>query len=387
MTTLEEAANLINSGDRVFVHGGMMTPRSILDHIVARHKELKNVEFVHIHTTGDAPYTNPEFSRSFRVSNLFSGANVRKADNATYIPTNLSMIPQMFRDGTLPLDVAIVKVSPPVFGQYSLGLSVDCAYAAALYAKTVIGIVDNDVPHTYGPLLGETMFDMLVECNEGLPVLDAAQATPEQEAIGKLVASQIDDGSTIQLGIGGTSSVVAKHLTHKRGLKVWSEMIADPVVDLLASGAVDHVATSFAEGSRRLVDAVTDSRVTFKTCDVTNDFRNIVAKNKFVSINNIVSADLYGNTVCDSIGTKHYSGIGGQLDFAHAALYSAGGQGFLCLKSQTRKGIKTIVNPGALKTAATVPMHLVDNIVTEKGIAKLRGKTLEQRLSEMRRIA
>lgn len=384
-----KAVALIENRNRVFVHGGMMTPRALLQALTDRHAELKDVELVHIHTTGNALYSNPKYSNSFCTNNLFTGANTRKTlkqGNGSYTPTNLSMIPRLFRDGHLPLNVALIKVSPPnKFGRYSLGLSADCAYQAVLSAKVVVAQVDEYVPFTHGVTLCEDDIDVFLHCNEGFEFSEPAQPTPEQEAIGELVAGEIKDGSTIQLGIGGTSFVVAKHLKNKRGLKVWSEMVSDPVADLLACGAVDKVVTSFAEGGPKTVEMASSLRVRFVPCDMTNDFAKISKIPKFISINNVVEADHYGNTCCDSINGQLYSGIGGQMDFAHAAMYSHEGKGFLCLPSKTKYGKNRIVEK--LTGNATVPAHLADHIVTENGIAKLRGKDLDERKYDMLRIA
>jgi acyl-CoA hydrolase len=393
-TTAKEAVKVIKSGDRIFVHGISATPVKLIEAMVERHNELRDVELIHLHTEGPAPYADEEYKDSFFTNAMFVGANVRKAVNegrGDYIPIFLSETPALFRKGILPLDVALVHVSPPdVHGFCSLGVSVDTAAAAVQTAKHVIAQVNPNMPRTHGDgLIHVDKIDALVEVNDPIPEQFAPEPNEAELQIGKYCAELIDDGATLQMGIGAIPNAVLASLTNHKNLGVHTEMFSDGVIDLVESGIINgmekkihpgKIVSSFVMGTRKTYDFIDDNpSVAILDVAYTNDTAVIRRNPKVTAINSAVEVDITGQVCADSIGTYHYSGVGGQMDFIRGASLSPGGKPIIALPSTTRKGISRIV-PFLKQGAGVVTTRAhVHYVVTEYGVANLYGKNLGQR--------
>lgn len=402
ITTAAEAVNAIRSGDRVFIHGIAAAPTILIEAMTARASELRDVEIVHLHTEGDAPYARAEFEDSFRVNAFFVGANVRKAvqsGRGDYIPVFLSEIPALFRRNVLPLDVALIHVSPPdKHGFCSLGVSVDIAKAAVETAKIVIAQVNPNMPRTIGDALVDVRdIDYLVEVNIPLPEQAMPVLSDTDRAIGNHIAELIEDGATLQMGIGTIPNAVLASLKNHKHLGIHTEMFSDGLIDLVESGVVTgerkikhpgKIVAGFVMGTRRLYDFVDDNpQVLMLDIAYVNDSSVIRRNPKVTAVNSAIEVDLTGQVCADSIGTKQYSGVGGQMDFIRGASLSEGGMPIIALPSTTTHGDSKIVP--FLKTGAgvvTTRAH-VHYIVTEYGVANLYGKNLRQRAAELVTIA
>lgn len=397
-----EAVGAIRSGDRVFIHGIAAAPTHLIEAMTARAEELRNVEIVHLHTEGDAPYTRPEFEDSFRVNAFFVGANVRKAvqeGRGDYIPVFLSEIPALFRKGVLPLDVALIHVSPPdKHGFCSLGVSVDIAKAAVETAKTVIAQINPHMPRTIGDALVDVRdIDMFVEVNEPLPEKAMPKLSEIDRAIGRNIAELIDDGATLQMGIGTIPNAVLASLTDHKHLGVHTEMFSDGLIDLVESGVVTgerkikhpgKIVAGFVMGTRRLYDFVDDNpQVLMLDIAYVNDSAVIRRNPRVTAINSAIEVDLTGQVCADSIGMKQYSGVGGQMDFIRGASLSEEGKPIIALPSTTARGESKIVPFLKLGAGVVTTRAHVHYIVTEYGVANLYGKNLRQRASELVKIA
>jgi len=388
---------LVESNQRIFVHGAAMTPDMLLFALCehAHQNDLRNIELVHIHLCGEAPFvTNPKYRKHFRDNSMFMGGNVRKAVNegyADFTPMFLSEIPQLFEDDDYHIDTAIIQVSPPdSHGYCSLGTSVDCARSAVTAADRVIGLINANVPRTHGDSsVHISHFDTVFRTNAPLfahepPVIDAVT-----EQIGKNIAEIIPDKACLQMGIGGIPDAVLQQLTDRRELGIHTEMFSDGALDLIDAGVISNqhkhehpgkLCTSFAMGTQRLYDFVDDNPgVVFCDCSYVND-PGVIRRNPDThAINSCIEVDITGQVCADSIGTKMYSGIGGQMDFMRGALLSRRGKAIMSLASQTGKGqskISAVLKPGA--GVVTTRAH-VQYFATEYGIAKLYGKTLRER--------
>ncbi len=400
--TLDEAVEIIKSGDRVFIHGGAATPKLLVRAMAARHAELRNVEVVHLHTEGDAPYARPEMAGSFTTNALFVGANVREAvaeGSADYIPVFLSEVPNLFRKGILPIDVALVHVSPPdKHGYCSLGVSVDVARAAVQVAEHVVAQVNPNMPRTHGDgLIHVSDIDYAVEVHESIHEVKPAEITAVEEAIGRNCASLIEDGACLQMGIGGIPNAVLKFLTNHQNLGIHTEMFSDGVIDLIERGALTgmnkrvhpgKMVSSFIMGSRRLYDFVDDNPLV-AVLDVAyvNDTAVIRRNPKVTAINSAIEIDLTGQVGADSMGTRQYSGVGGQMDFIRGASLSEGGKPIIALPSATSKGISRIAPYLRLGTGVVTTRAHVHYVVTEYGVANLYGKNLRERARALIEIA
>ncbi len=398
----DEAVKVVKSDDRVYIHSVSMAPQQLIKALTRRASELRNVEVAHLHIEGEAPYADPKHADSFHVNSLFIGANVRhtiKAGNGSYTPVFLSEIPYLFRHGIIPIDVALLQVSPPdKHGFCSLGTSVDASLAAAQSAQHVIAQVNPKVPRTHGDgLIHISKFDSLVEVDEALPAIEAAAPTDIEMAIGKNVASLVEDGSCLQMGIGAIPNAALSQMGHLRDLGIHTEMFSDGVLDLIEKGVINgarkkthpgKIISGFVMGSQRLYDFIDDNpQVNMLDIAYVNDTAVIRKNPKAVSINSAVEIDLTGQVCADSIGTRMYSGVGGQMDFMRGAMLSKGGKPIIALPSTTRRGDTRIVpflKPGA--GVVTTRSH-VHYIVTEYGIADLYGKTLKQRAQALAGIA
>ncbi len=399
----EEALAVIKSGDRVFLQGSAATPIYLIKKLSERANELRNVELVSISTFGEMPCAEECYAESFFINSLFVSGNVRHAVNSgrgDYIPIFLSEIPLLFRNGIMPLDVAIVHVSvPDKHGFCSLGVSVDIAKEAVLSAKHIIAQVNPQMPRTHGDALIHTRrFDALVEVNEALPEIDYSQnITNTEQQIGEHIAELVEDGATLQMGIGGIPDAVLRCLTNHKGLGIHTEMFSNGVVPLVENGVITNefkkkhpgrIATGFIIGNRKLYDFVDDNPlITMLRSDYVNDVNVIRSNPKMTAINSAIEIDLTGQVVSDSIGTYQYSGVGGQMDFIRGAALSKGGKPIIALPSVTAKGVSRItpfINQGAGVVTTRAHVHYV---VTEHGVAYLYGKNLRQRAKALIEIA
>ena len=390
----EEAVQVIRSDDRVFVHGAAATPTVLLDALAARAAELRNVELVGLHTEGEQPCTHPDVSDSFHVNALFLDGHSREAvarGDADYIPAFLSEMPSLFRDQVLPLDVALVQVSPPdKHGYCSLGVSVDIARAAVDSAAKVVAQVNPKMPRTHGDgLVHHSVFAAAILAEQSLPEHPTKPLGDVEHAIGRHCAGLIEDGATLQMGIGSIPDAVLAELTGHQNLGVHTEMFSDGVLPLVELGVVNgsqkkvhpgRIVAGFAMGTQRLYDFIDDDPQVVM-CDVSfvND-PDIIRRNpRAISINSAIEVDLTGQVCADSIGMKMFSGVGGQMDFMRGASLSPGGKPIIALPSCTGRGVSRIA--AALKPGAGVVTTLahVQYVVTEYGVVDLRGRNLRQR--------
>ncbi len=398
----EEAAAVIKSGDRVFIHGVAAAPQTLIRAMTARASELRDVEIVHLHTEGDAPYAAAEHSASFHVNAFFVGANVRQAVNegrGDYIPVFLSEIPALFRRGVLPLDVALVNMSPPdKHGFCSLGVSVDIARAAVDNAKTVVAQINPWMPRTLGDaLLHVDEIDIAVEVDDPLPEVPPPALSDVDRAIGRSIAELIEDGATLQMGIGSIPNAVLASLTGHKDLGIHTEMFSDGVIDLVEKGIVNgrckikhpgKIVAGFLMGTRRLYDFVDDNpQVLMLDIAYVNDSAVIRRNPKVTAVNSAIEVDLTGQVCADSIGMRHYSGVGGQMDFIRGASLSEGGKPIIALPSVTSRNESKIVGHLKLGAGVVTTRAHVHYIVTEYGIADLYGKNLRQRADALIKIA
>lgn len=401
--TPEEALSIVQSNNRVYLHGSAQTPTCLLKALTKHADRLRNVELVSITVYGDLHVDKPEYAGIFHFNSLFVSASVRKAVNeglADYVPIFLSEIPELFKQNILPLDVALIQVSPPdEHGYCSMGVSVDIARSAVNHAKHIIASVNPNVPRTHGDgLIHSSRFDSMVYCDDPLYEMDfSTKTTPADARIGQYIAELIEDRSTIQMGIGSIPDAVLRSLTNHKDLGVHTEMCSDGIIDLFEKDIINNkykqihpnkVVTAFALGTKRLYDYVNDNPAfQFLDIDYVNDPHVIRRNNKMVAINSAIEIDITGQVCADSIGTYQYSGVGGQMDFIRGSSLSEGGKPIIALPSRTAKGISRIVStlkPGAGVVTTRAHVHYV---VTEYGVAYLFGKNLRQRAKALINIA
>ncbi len=400
--TAAQAVKHVKSGDRIFFQGAAMTPNLLIHQLCQRHEELNDVEICQVHTEGEALYTTAPYNQVFKVNSFFVGSNVRQSvngGNGAYVPIFLSEIHHLFRQGMLPLDVAFVQVSvPDAHGYCSLGTSVDITLPALETAKIIIAQVNPHVPRTHGDgIIHISKIDVAVECDVSMNNNTAAPLTDIEKKIGANVAQLIDDGATLQMGIGSIPNAVLNNLYNHKGLGIHTEMFSDGVLPLIEQGIItgEHkvvkqgkVVTCFAVGSQKLYDYVDDNpSVHFKEAAYTNDTAIIRKNPKVTAINSAIEIDLTGQVCADTIGGKQYSGVGGQMDFIRGASLSKGGKPIFAMTSTSRKGISKIssfLNTGAGVTTTRAHVHYV---VTEYGVANLFGKNLKQRAQALINIA
>ncbi|MFY8001015.1 MAG: acetyl-CoA hydrolase/transferase family protein [Candidatus Kapaibacteriota bacterium] len=398
----DEAVSVIHSGQTVFIHSVAAAPQRLIAAMAARSSELRGVEIVHLHTEGDALYAAPDMAGSFHVNALFVGPNMRKAveeGRADYIPVFLSEAPLLFRRGIIPLDVAMIQVSPPdAHGFCSLGVSVDVTRAAVECAKVVIAQINPQMPRTHGDgFIHISKIHSAVEVDEALPTIEIPPMTEIEAAIGNNCASLVDDGATLQMGIGAIPNAVLAALKHHKGLGIHTEMFAEGVIDLVESGVVtgEHkrvhpgkIVTGFVMGTKRLYDFVDDNPLTvFLDSQYVNDTHVIRRNPKVTAINSAIEVDLTGQVCADSIGTRQFSGVGGQMDFIRGASLSEGGKPIIALPSTTSKG-ESRITPYLKQGAGVVTTRAhVHYVVTEYGIANLYGKGMRQRAKALIEIA
>jgi len=402
-TTAAEATALVKSGDRVFVHGSAATPLTLVHALFARAGDIKDVEIVSISTFGDLGLDRPGVRDAFFFNSLFVSANVRQVvdtDRGDYVPVFLSEIPRLFEAGILPIDVALVHVSPPDrHGYCSLGVSVDVARSAVVHARTVIAQVNPRMPRTHGDgNVHVSRFAAMVEVDDPLPEVDyGTRIGTCERAIAERCAGLVEDGATLQLGIGAIPDAILGALKHHRDLGIHTEMCSNGILPLIQSGVITNrfkrkhpgrVVTSFALGKRDLYDLFDDNPdFAFLDAQYVND-GNVIARNpKVVAVNSSIEMDLTGQVCADSIGTYQYSGVGGQIDFMRGAALSDGGKPIIAMASATTHGASKIVpflKEGAGVVTTRAHVHWV---VTEYGTAYLFGRNLRQRAEALIAVA
>jgi 4-hydroxybutyrate CoA-transferase len=398
-----EAVAGIKSGEQVYVHCAAAAPSVLLDALVARAAELREVGMIHLHIEGPGPHLAPEMAAHFRHRALFVGPNARAAVNdgrADYVPVFLSDVPQLFRLRALPLDAVLVNATPPdEHGFCSLGVSVEAMHAAIRAARTVIVQFNKAMPRTLGESfihVGE--IDLAVEVDVA-PYEHAGGAIGDVERnIGGHVAELIPNGATIQLGIGAIPAATALALTGHKELGVHTEMFTDAVVDLVEAGVITgsrkernrgKIVTAFLMGSRRLYRFVDDNpMIEMRSVDFTNDTHVIRSFSRMTAINSAIQVDLSGQVVADSIGSRIYSGVGGQMDFVRGAALATDGRAIIALPSTAAGGTVSRIVPALNAGAGVVTTRAhVRTIVTEWGVAELFGRSLRERAAALIRIA
>ncbi|MFL9845528.1 acetyl-CoA hydrolase/transferase family protein [Flavobacterium rhizosphaerae] len=400
--TAAEAVKTVQPGDRVYVQAAAATPNILTAALAQRAAELRNVEVCHMHTEGPAPYANPALADSFHVNSFFIGKNVRHtltAGNGSYTPVFLSELPRLFRKKVVPVDVAFIQVSPPdAHGYVSLGVSVEASRAAIETAKEVVAQVNPNMPRTFGDsVLHISEIDWLVETNVPIYSHELDEITEQEAKIGENVASLIEDGSTLQMGIGSIPNAALQKLGNHKNLGLHTEMFSDGVISLIESGVINctrkgivkgRALATFLIGSQKLYDFVNDNPfIEMRESCFVNDTAAIRRNPKMVAINSAIEVDVTGQVCADSIGSRMYSGVGGQMDFIRGASLSEGGKAIIALPSVTRKGENKIV-PFLKEGAGVVTTRgHVQYVVTEFGVADLYGKTLHQRAKALINIA
>ena len=402
IVTAEVAVSNVRSGQRVFLQGAAMTPNVLINALCEQYERLKNVELFQIHTEGDAKYTRDPYHSAFITNSCFAGGNTRAVVNSVhgaYIPIFLSEIHLLFRKNILPIDVAFIQVSPPdKHGYCSLGVSVDITLPAIQTAKMVIAQVNPNVPRTHGDgIIHMERIDFAVEVNDPIHTSKLSSPTEIELQIGKHVAGLIEDGATLQMGIGGIPNVVLNNLMDHKRLGIHTEMFSDGILPLIEKGIITgeekkvktgKIVTCFAVGTQKLYDFIDDNPIVhFKEAAYTNDTAIIRRNPKVTAINSAIEIDLTGQVCADTIGKYQYSGVGGQMDFIRGASLSEGGKAIIALPSVTNKGISKIVpylKEGAGVTTTRAHVHY---IATEYGIVNLYGKNLKQRAKALISIA
>jgi len=393
----------IQSGMRVYIHPGCAEPEVLVEALMARGPFVKNVEIVHLLTLGRADYIAPKMEGHFRHNAMFIGGNVRQAVNegrADYTPVFLSQIENLFESDQMPIDFALIQVSPPdAHGFCSFGVGVDTTLTAARQAKLVIAQVNDQMPRTYGDsFIHVNDIDWVVEASRPLCELKPIEITEVHHAIGRNVASLIEDGATLQLGIGGIPDAVLLELTGHKDLGIHTEMLSDSAIPLIESGVINgcrksihrgKIVTGFVLGTRKLFNFVNDNPAfEFHPNAYTNDPYVISENYKMVAINSALQVDITGQVCADSVGTFFYSGIGGQVDFIRGASRGKDGKPIIAIPSTAKNGtisrIAPMLDPGAGVVTSRGSVHYV---VTEYGIAYLHGHTIRQRAEALIEIA
>ena len=399
----EEAVKVIKSGDRVWVHPGCATPELLIKALVERKDELENVEISHILTLGEAPYVEPGMEKHFRHRAFFTGANVRKAVNegrADFVPIFLSEIPELFYSGKYKINVALITVSPPdEYGFCSYGVGIECTKAAAETADVVIAEVNPNMPRALGDsFIHVSKIDYFVESTRPIPELPKIQITELHKRIAGYIADLIENGSTLQMGIGGIPDAVLLFMRDKKDLGIHTEMFSDGLLPLIECGVVNNekktlhrgkVIASFVLGTKKLFDFIDNNPLfEFHPSDYVNDPFIISQNEKMVAINSALQIDLTGQVCSDSIGHMIYSGIGGQVDFIRGAARSKGGKPIIALPSTAKGGTVSRIVPVLSEGAGVVTSRGdVHYVVTEYGVAYLHGKSIRERAKELISIA
>jgi 4-hydroxybutyrate CoA-transferase len=398
-----DAMKAVKSGDRVVFAHACGEPLDLVDALVARAPELRDVEIVHMVAMGKGEYAKPEHAESFYHNSVFVGASTRQAiyeGRGDYTPCHFHEIPDLFLKGYLPPDVVLVQLSPPdKHGFCSFGISVDYTKPACTVAKTIIAEVNQNMPRTHGDsFIHVSQLDYIVETDHKVIELAPPKIGPVEEAIGRHIAGLVDDGACLQLGIGGIPDAVLLFLHEKNDLGVHTEMFSEGVVDLYNEGVVtnarknlhrDKMVACFLMGTRRLYDFVDDNpAVNMFPVSYTNDPYVIGQIDNVVAINSAIQIDLMGQVVADSMGPQQFTGIGGQVDFVRGANRSKGGKAIIALPSTAKRGEVSRICAKVTDGAAITTMRAdVDYVVTEHGVAHLKGKTLSERAHALLDIA
>ena len=403
ISSLEEVVSVVKSKDKIYVSGNAATPLTIIKALAGRKDQLRDVEVTHVLLLGDDPLSKPAMEGHFRHNSLFVGPADRKAiseGRADYIPIFLYEIPGLFYSGIIDLDVAFLHLSPPDdYGYMSFGVECLASKAAAECAKTVVAEVNDKMPRTLGDsFIHISQVDKVVEISRELPQLVIKDLTEVEEKIGKNIANLVEDGSTVQLGIGGIPNAALKAMHDKKDLGIHTEMVSDAIIEAMEKGVVtgakktlhpNKAVATFLFGSKKVYEFAHDNPAfEVHPVDYTNH-PSIVAKNdKMVAINSAIEVDLSGQVCSDSIGTRIYSGFGGQVDFIRGAAQSRGGKPIIALPATTKDGetskIVSYLKQGGGVVTTRADVHYV---VTEYGVAYLHGKNLRQRAAALINIA
>ncbi len=403
LRTPQEALLYVQSGMRVYIQPGCAEPETLVEALMQRGSNVEDVEIVHMLTMGSAPYVAPEMVGHFRHNAMFIGGNVRDAINdgrADYTPIYLSEIEELFVSGAMPLDVALVQVSPPdSHGFCSYGVGVDTTLTAANCARFVVAQVNDQMPRTFGDsFVHVSDLDVLVESSRPLPEMKRAEITETQTAIARNVADLIEDGSVLQTGIGGIPDAVLSLLMDRKDLGVHSELVSDGVIPLIEAGVINgelknfkprKVIVGFVLGSKQIFDFVDNNPIfEFHPTAYVNDPALIARNDKMVAINSALQVDLTGQVCSDSIGSHFYSGIGGQVDFLRGASRSHGGKPIIAISSTAKNDTISRIMPTLSTGAGVVTSRgLVRYVVTEFGVAYLHGKSIRERAKALIEIA
>lgn len=392
----EEAVKVIKSGDHVHISSVSCAPMCLIEAVCERGErgELKDVHIHHLHTEGPAPYVDPKFEGVFQHDAFFVGANVRKSVQqgyADYIPVFLNETARLYRDNYIKCNVALIQVTPPdEFGYVSMGPSVDATLAAVENADFTIAVINKYVPRTFGDgLIHLSNIDIFVEKDEPLETAAPGQPSEIEKAIGHHCAELIEDGACLQMGIGSIPNATLSCLTNHKDLGVHTEMFSDGILDLVERGIVTgankaldkyKMVSTFVMGSQKTYDFLHNNpRVLMKDVAYTNDPFVIAQQPKMVSINSALQVDITGQVCADSLGTKFYSGVGGQIDFIYGASRSKGGKAIIAMPSVTAKGVSKIAPTLTEGAGVVTTRNHIHWFVTENGAVNLYGKTLQER--------
>ncbi|MGO9865726.1 MAG: acetyl-CoA hydrolase/transferase family protein [Terriglobales bacterium] len=403
LRSADDALACVQSGMRVYIQPGCAEPETLVEALMRRAPFVREVEVIHMRTMGVAPYVAPEMAAHFRHNAMFIGPNVREAINdgrADYTPINLSEIEELFESGAMPIDVALLQLSPPdQHGFCSFGVGVDTSLTAAKYARTVVAQINHQMPRTFGDsFIHVSELDIVVDSSRPLCIMEVDPPTPMNQAIARNVADLIDDGAVLQTGIGGIPDAVLPCLMDRKDLAVHSELVSDSVVPLIQAGVITgarknfkprKIILGFAIGTKTLFDFLDHNPVfEFHPTAYSNDPLLIARNDNMVAINSALQVDLTGQVCSDSIGTRFYSGIGGQVDFIRGASRSKGGKPIIAISSTAKEGAISRIVPTLSPGAGVVTSRgLVRYVTTEYGTAYLHGKTIRQRAQALIDIA
>jgi acetyl-CoA hydrolase len=403
VTDAETALSSVKSGDRIYVGGGSGVPITLIEGLIQCAPRLRDVEITHVLVFAEAPYVDPQYTESFRHNALFIGPSVRQAvheGRADFTPIFLFEIPDLFRNGTLPIDVALVSLSPPdAHGFCSFGVEVGTSKPAAESARVIVAEINRQMPRTLGDsFIHVSRLHHIVEVDYPLPEAPQGGSSELHMHIGQHIADLIPNGATLQMGIGSIPDAVLKHLRNHKDLGVHTELFSDGVVDMVEAGVITcarktfhpgKIIAGFLFGSKRLYEFVNNNPIIeMHPTDYVNDPFNIAQNEKMVAINSALQVDLTGQVCADSIGPRLYSGVGGQVDFIRGAARSRGGLPIIAFlstaKNDTISRITPMLNQGSGVVTTRNDVHY---IVTEYGVASLHGKTVRQRARELISIA
>lgn len=403
LTSADEAVKVIRSDTRIYLGGGAGVPQVLERAMTRRAADLRDVEVVHVLTLAGETYLAPKYRDAFRHRALFIGPNARgmvQQGFAEYAPVFLSEIPRMFHDGTLPIDVAMIQVSPPdEHGFCSFGVEVGVTMRAAEHARVIVAEVNPRMPRVHGEaFIHVEQLHHIIEVDYPIPQIPLRDFSDEQNRIGALIAELIPDGATLQLGIGAIPNAVLAHLDDKKDLGIHSELFSDGVVRLVEAGVITNrektlhrgkIVAGFLFGSQKLYDFVNDNpMIELHPTDYVNDPFVIAQHDNMISINSAIEVDLTGQVSADSIGARFYSGIGGQVDFVRGAARSRGGKPIIALPSTAKDGAVSRIVPQLQPGAGVVTSRGdVRYVVTEFGVAALHGKSIQERAEALIQIA